>query len=321
MNEVPEVCARRVVRERSISERHPNDRGINDAYGHYAPKQHKRFDHRKKRALFSLTILSMCAIILRNISRTLSSDLNHDADDRSLYGPSNITNKYIAQFEDVLLDDLSKSSQVGHDFFIPLIVENGKLLCRRRHKTQMATYRSRWFAQMVQKGLKMVNFDDGFPILVMEEDVNGCNIMTHRDDVEFPRFSWSIPSDKFGQGWCGAIGMPSYESWIRFRGHKRASDWQRTFRRNERNYPWSSKKNKAVWRGSTTYDGSQFEQSDLGETPRGRLVTKSLEHPELIDAGFTQIIQKFEPQKEELAAQTTVAEFIDLEDMMKYKGV
>ena len=48
---------------------------------------------------------------------------------------------------------------------------------------------------------------------------------------------------------------------------------------------------------------------------------KSIENPELIDAGFTEIIQKFEKQKEELTPQTIVTDRIPFDDQMRYKGM
>jgi hypothetical protein len=50
-------------------------------------------------------------------------------------------------------------------------------------------------------------------------------------------------------------------------------------------------------------------------------VQASMDHPDVIDAGFTAIIQKFEKEKEELAKKTIVADFIPLVEQMKYKGM
>ena len=40
--------------------------------------------------------------------------------------------------------------------------------------------------------------DDGLPILVLEDDGNGCNIHFHIDNHEFPRLAWSMLSPKHG---------------------------------------------------------------------------------------------------------------------------
>jgi len=123
-------------------------------------------------------------------------------------------------------------------------------------------------------------------------------------------------------GGCAAIGMPSYETWRIFHhSHKTQKHWERTFQKNEKQYPWQSKINKAIWRGSTTYEGSQYHASKLGETPRGILVNRSMEHPDLIDASFHKIIQKFQSQRKELAAQFTVSKRVNFRQMMKYKAI
>ena len=118
------------------------------------------------------------------------------------------------------------------------------------------------------------------------------------------------------------VGMPSYETWSLFhRSHKLEKDWEGAFQTNEKQYPWSSKINKAVWRGSTTYEGSQYHESELGETPRGKLVKTSMEHSNLIDGSFNKINQKFQSRRHELADQFTVSKRISPRGMMNYKGL
>ena len=242
--------------------------------------------------------------------------------DISKYGPPiNSKNTFVSKFENTLINDLE------HDFFVPLIFENGKLLCRREHKQQLSRYRIRFFTQMVRLGLQRedytsIDVEGGLPILVMEADGNGCNIRFQRDEYRIPRLAWStMASAKFGNH-CQAVGMPSYETWAFYhRSHKMEEHWEQTFHQDEKEYPWAKKLDKAVWRGSTTYEGSQYSESLLRETPRGKLVKKSMEHPDLIDAGFHKIIQKFQAQRHELAKQFTLAERISSRDMMQYKGL
>ena len=255
----------------------------------------------------------------RNILRSIPYH-GQTMSDMSRYGqPSNTTNKFIRKFEDVLLNNL------GHDKFIPLILENGKLLCRRKHKQQLSRYRTRFFSQMVRKGLSSqnyssINIDSGLPILAIDADENGYNVHLQRDEYQFPRLTWSELSPKHGK--CEAISMPSYETWKYYhRSHKVERHWEGAFRQNEKQYPWGSKIKKAVWRGSTTYEGSQYHQSELGETPRGKLVNISTHHPNIIDARFHKIIQKFKTQRHDLAGQGyTVAKRINPNEMMRYKG-
>lgn len=276
-------------------------------------------NRRKNIIIFVLSLLLMIGI-LRSIFGALFS-----VSDLSLYGPpTNTTNAFVAQFEDALLNDL------GHDFFVPLIFENGKLLCRRKHKQQLSSYRTRFFTQMVRSGIQVqdhssidhVEGGGGLPILVMDADGNGCNVHFRREDYGYPRLAWSILSSSKHGNHCKAIGMPSYETWgFYHRSHKQEKHWEQTFEQDEIQFPWSLKTNKAVWRGSTTYEGSQYHESALGETPRGKLVKKSMEHPELIDAAFHKINQKFQSQRHELTGQFTVAKRINPREMMKYKGM
>ena len=307
-------------------------------------KDHTNFDHdddqeRKYKQTFffwsnrrKTCMLAMLSLILIIVAQRIittgaifgSSTSAAVISDLSRYGaPTNTTNNFISRFEDVLLHD------IGHDFFVPLILDtDGKLLCRKKHKQQLSRYRTRFFAQMVRRGITLQNnhssikIEDGLPLLIMDVDGNGCNVHHHRDDYKFPRLSWSVLSPKHNGWTCEAIGMPSYETWKYYhRSHKIEQHWEQTFQLNERTYPWSTKINKAVWRGSTTYEGSQYHNSELGETPRGQLVSKSMEYPELIDAGFHKINQKFNEQKHDLKGQFTVKQRMNPKEMMKYKGM
>ena len=71
--------------------------------------------------------------------------------------------------------------------------------------------------------------DDGFPILVLEDDGNGFNIHFHRDDHEFPRLAWSMLSPKHGACKAGELGHISlYRSFFNnqhFLGHVFVGSW------------------------------------------------------------------------------------------------
>ena len=162
--------------------------------------------------------------------------------------------------------------------------------------------------------------DAGLPILFFNGDVNGCNIANGIDSFNYPRLGWSIPSPKYGD-FCKTIGVPSYEVWESYNNeHETPASWNLTFDSHSKQYPWSSKINKGVWRGSTTYDQS-FKGAKLNETPRGKLVQKSMETPELIDAAFVNIIQQYRNQKQELQNQTILRDRMPFDDYMKYKAI
>ncbi len=273
----------------------------------------------------------------------------------SRYGPPTATsNELISLFERALLND-----DLGATPFVPLVLEGGKLLCRRGHKYRYARLRTRFFVQMIRSGLlssrspaaqlppppsgegPVAGFDpvrdDGggggggggsLPILVMDGDENGCNVVQRRDeyqgrDLDFPRLAWSTLNHA-RHGWrCRALSMPSYETWKYYRRSRRtASDWERAFEIDGAAHPWSSKIRKAVWRGSTTYEGHQYHASELGETPRGRLVKIGMERrPELFDVAFHKINQKFASRRKELASEFRVDGRISPMNMMKYMGM
>lgn len=215
------------------------------------------------------------------------------------------------------------------------------------------------------------SFSGGFPILLKSADSNGCNVATHKDDYHgIPRIAWSVPAtansyasstiageeshhqrqqhQQDEQGWCGAIGAPSYKSWKDHRkSHKTAADWDTTFVTNGNNHPWPFKIPKAVWRGATTFNKALWGRSAFEELPRSRLVQEGLDNPHLIDAGFHKLVGKFERyaggtfKKEAnvvsssmlaatdgngddaaaIAAANTIKEAIPMQNMMNYKAI
>lgn len=237
---------------------------------------------------------------------------------------------FVNQFRQALKSE-SLSLSPGHldDGFIPFILRNGKLLCRRVHRNRIRkTTRIKAVAEMIRIGLDLYEREGRFhkvrgefPFLLLNSDSNGCLIKKHRDNFDFPRFTWSRPAPKHGGGWCNAVPVPSYLSWKTFHQvHKSQSSWRPTFESQASEYAWSSKIQKAVWRGSTTYD-THFSGAELNETPRGQLVQKSMEHPELIDAGFFKLNQQYASREEDLINQTRLTERMEFDDMMKYKAI
>merc|ERR1712060_116641 len=119
------------------------------------------------------------------------------------------------------------------------------------------------------------------------------------------------------------MGIPTYEVWKAFTMNSKYHyhySWDETFVNNNEKYPWDSKINSAVWRGTTTYDSHQYLGAELHATPRGRLVQKSADLPHLIDAVFVDIIQQYSSQKEELMKQTRFSqERTKFDTQMRYK--
>ena len=235
-----------------------------------------------------------------------------------------ITNEFVSTFQEVMLRPVFDMENA-----VPLILHNGKLLCREAHKHQILNMRVLSFLEMASRGLELNYYqatlplsDVGLPILLMNGDGMGCNVATHTDNMPFPRLSWAIPAPKHGDDWCHSVGMVSYETWNAFhKTHDKHFTWDDTFANDEKRYPWDKKIHKVVWRGTTTHEQTQFGDAEFSDIPRAKLVQASIDNPDIIDAGFTAIIQKFEKDKDELTKQTRMADYIKFVDQMKYKGV
>lgn len=266
-------------------------------------------------------------------------------------GLNNITNEFVSTFAKIITQP-TVGTHVSSEM-IPLILRNGQLLCRSYHKRQIRQMRALGFIEMVSRGLELGYYsnpinsnttpsssssssasnDYGLPIILMNGDGSGCNIVSHEDLFSFPRLSWCIPSPKHFKNdestttsmWCNAVGMVSYETWGWFyrtgwfqKTYDKHHKWDDTFTKNEYRYPWTKKLAKAVWRGSSTHAPKYAHGFD--DIPRARLVKLGIENPDVIDAGFTAIIQRFEKNREELEKKTRMVEHLPFEELMKYKG-
>ncbi|KAL7526127.1 hypothetical protein ACHAXR_001330 [Thalassiosira sp. AJA248-18] len=243
------------------------------------------------------------------------------------------SNGFLDQFEDALTND-SKFTNATN--FAALILKQDKIYCRKSQMKKLS--RVRYFVQMLRRGLSQysaqieASFDAGFPILVKHDDSNGCYPATHRDKYGFPRLTWSIPANETRHleqiqqkmdepsSWCSAIGMPSYKTWKDLNhGDQRMPNIQSNS--NDALYPWNAKKNKAVWRGSTTCNKGMYGHLPLREIPRSKLVKSSLERPDLIDAGFHKLVGKYEDRTFNKKNRVMLKDPIPLDDMMKYKAI
>lgn len=260
--------------------------------------------------------------------------------------PSNVTNELLAIFEKVI-SSANLLLSPGFEAYVPIILENRTILCRNSHKGTISNARIHSFIETMHVGMKssdiLANSDGttSLPIILIESDSSGClhrnhphvanwlhhhprfasrySIHDHVDQAFFPRFTWHTPSPKYGTGWCKAIGMTGYESSSLINDQCNTwffdCTWDRTFKNYEYKYPWQSKIDRAVWRGSTT--GPQYVPFD--DLPRAKLVKKSMGRPDIIDAGFTSFVQGWEWQN--LSKQTIAASAIPFEDLMKYRAI
>ena len=172
------------------------------------------------------------------------------------------------------------------------------------------------FIEMVNFGLNLAQHEQDtgpLPILLMNGDGSGCKFSQQngfKDRLNYPRISWSIP--KLGR--CDAIGVPTYApSWQEFKGVPSSTSWNERVKWMTTKYPWSKKINKAVWRGSTTGPNGR----PLKELARGKLVEKSMKHPQLIDAGFTKLNQRYTGMENE----TILTKRMPFYDQMNFKAI
>ena len=245
------------------------------------------------------------------------------------------------------------------DHSLALIIKNGKLYCRRAMKRKINDDKARHtgvdrmkaIVEMIRTGLNLYEKQNGnnfggneaLPILLISGDQIGCCVnddapngcIAGIDQLQYPRLTFSIPSSKYdiiyGNGWCKAIGMPTYSNWIEYHEkHKTHSSWKRTFASYSRDYNWEEKSDKAVWRGRTTYP-PWYLGAALNETPRGKLVQLSMKNSDLIDAAFVSrnkaaassvsLSQQYEGKEKELSKQTRIEKFMNFDDQMKYTAI
>ena len=147
----------------------------------------------------------------------------------------------------------------------PFLIVEGKLLCRRPIKEMLDIYgnddgaggykRLKTFVDMINVGLSLANYSySSLPILFMMGDNHACDVPTEKETfrIDYPRLSWAMPAPRYNQDeWCHAIGVPTYQMWLDY-NFETHSSWDDTFSKRAKEYPWSKKIHKAVWRGTTT---------------------------------------------------------------------
>ena len=151
-----------------------------------------------------------------------------------------------------------------------------------------------------------------FPFYFIWGDFRECQGKTF-PFFTFPTFAQPFPGEE-----CLPLGIPTYDHWRKYK-HIRddaANYWYNIFINQEEKYPWNTKINKAVWRGSTTGDASNWR-----DLPRSKLVQYSLDYPSILDAAFVEVVQRDKTEKKEIAASGFVQSAIPFEDFQKYKAI
>jgi len=295
------------------------------------------------------TTISSSSMQLKKIDN--SPKLRRVLSESSYRTNSNITNDFIRQFKDTLYNNNNNNATKdtsSNNNFAALILKDNKVYCRQ---SQIQTFsRARYFVQMLREGLIRKqqhggdDVDSGIllPILIKHDDSNGCYPNILHDKYNYPRLTWSIPADTStsstsfnDNSWCQAIGVPSYKMWKDVKKKNQIS--------KHKKYPWDSKINKAIWRGSTTANKAIYGHLPLNEIPRSKLVQLSLVTDDndggrsLIDAGYHKVVGKYHYDKGSGRRNSKddgqvndsssgsidgrmLKEAIPLEEMSKYEG-
>jgi len=154
---------------------------------------------------------------------------------------------------------------------------------------------------------KLIN--QPFPFFFIWGDFRTCS------GNNFPFFSFPTFARHFWEENCFPLGIPTYAQWRKHK-HKDYYSWDLIFKLQNQKYPWETKIDKAVWRGSTTGDATNWRN-----LPRSKLVQYSLDHPTILDAAFVEIVQRNETEKEEIIASGFNESAIPFEDFQKYKAI
>ncbi|KAL3794138.1 hypothetical protein HJC23_012845 [Cyclotella cryptica] len=243
---------------------------------------------------------------------------------------------FSTQFEEIFTD-----AKNNYPNFVALLIKDRNVYCRRSQLKSLS--RSRYFIQMLEQGLlqyynsarprnhpnkkideMLLNSTVVLPVLLKHDDSNGCYPARKYDKYKVPRLTWSVPLTNENK-WCAVVGMPSYKAWRDVSRSIKVDEnyWKNEFRKNYKQYPWASKLNMAVWRGSTTFNKGLYGSLDFDDIPRAKLVEKGKES-ELIDAAFHKLVGKYEDDTQTRTShkvRNTLKEAIPLKDMMRYKAI
>jgi len=181
-------------------------------------------------------------------------------------------NQFVTDYINITMRQINISDPNQFDNIAPFLLTNGKLLCRRPIKQMIDMYgsggvggykRLKTFVDMINTGLSLTNYSySSLPILFMNGDNHACDVPHEKETLNYPRHSWAMPAPRYNQDvWCHAIGVPTYQMWLDY-NFETHSSWDDTFSKRAKEYQWSKKIHKAVWRGSTT-SAKSFPRNQL----------------------------------------------------------
>jgi hypothetical protein len=165
---------------------------------------------------------------------------------------------------------------------LPVVIRNGKIWVVQQHATTLSMDgRFQLFCAMMRRALQVVKRypqlnpllplvnkkrrkQTSIPLLMGLQDYKTCN------GNSFPRFGWCSVQDQEEN--CHNFAVPSFGVY-RDAPHQTLG-YEHFHHDKERDYPWSTKKPLAVWRGAAT-GHNPFDWSAI---PRAQLVNFSMHH-------------------------------------------
>lgn len=178
------------------------------------------------------------------------------------------------------------------------------------------------------------NHDKVFPVLSNEPDYNHIRFKTIQYLLKFLTICSDLPDVDFilsledglteqtaapvmafGKNKCvdSLVAFPDFEI---LHGYKHII---KEVEAGINNYPFEEKISKAFWRGSTT--GGCYTLSNWREHPRSKLVLFSQEHPDILDAKFTNVVSDSDKKnlQKELLNYQLLSKNISIHDHLAFK--
>ena len=204
---------------------------------------------------------------------------------------------------------------------IPYVVRNGVAFHPKRKETMLNMKRWKQFEKDLRDSLRLAMklqdedprvaalVTEEFPFILAHDDTPWCS---SREGEHIPIFSWFTIKD-CGYSWP----VPDYH--ISSCKKKGTRDWDIQFSEWESKYPWDSKLQKAIWRGTMTGPNVR----DWRDLPRAKLVQQSIiDQQRTIDAAFAEHpVEKRTKKEEEALNESRVVPHMLEEDYMKYKAI
>jgi hypothetical protein len=222
-------------------------------------------------------------------------------------------------------NDLFNESKEFYLYF----VRNGTLYRSKRTPLTLMKGRARKFEDLMSSSLDMARHaagshddtpidsrlrklsTDSFPFFLDSGDFWSCK------NKAFPFFTFATFEQETPDEKCIPIAVPSYEQW--YYGKDNSTEWDAQFEKQEKNFNWESKINKAVWRGAATGLPESFP--NWQDLPRANLVKMSLNYPDLLDAGFKGASQRSKVEQNEMESMGYMKKRMNMDDFQKYKAV